>query len=113
MNPYHSAWHGKELAMSEVHGNESLSYNQLVQYRDALMSTNPGSHCVLECDPTTSCFQRLFICYGACIEGFRWCRPLLFMDATYFKSKYKGQLIGATGRDGNQGTNSYVFYHDE
>ncbi|CAL2264960.1 unnamed protein product [Prunus armeniaca] len=106
---YHSAWHGKVLAKSEVHGNESLSYNQLVQYRDALMSTNPGSHCVLECDPTTSRFQRLFICYGACIEGFRWCRPLLFIDATYFKSKYKGQLIGATGRDGNQGFFPFAF----
>ncbi|CAL8161865.1 unnamed protein product [Prunus armeniaca] len=73
------------------------------------MSTNPGSHCVLECDPTTSCFQRLFICYGACIEGFRWCRPLLFIDATYFKSKYNGQLICATGRDGNQGFFPFAF----
>lgn len=100
---YHGARRGKELAKSEVHGDETLSYNQLLWYKDTLMSTNRGSHCVLECDLQTSRFQRLFICYGACVEGFQWCRPLLFMDVTSFKSKYKGQLIGATGKDGNQG----------
>ncbi|XP_050109579.1 uncharacterized protein LOC126588521 [Malus sylvestris] len=106
---YHSARRGKELAKSEVHGDETLSYNQLLWYKDTLMSTNRGSHCVLECDLQTSRFQRLFICYGACIEGFQWCRPLLFMDATSFKSKYKGQLIGATGKDGNQGFFPFAF----
>lgn len=91
------------MAKSEVHGDESLSYSQLVWYRDALVPTNPGSSCVVECDPRTSCFQRLFVCYGACIEGFQWCRPLLFIDETFLRSKHKGQLIGATGKNGNQG----------
>ncbi|XP_004291625.1 PREDICTED: uncharacterized protein LOC101291204 [Fragaria vesca subsp. vesca] len=106
---YHIAWYAKKLAKRKVHGDESLSYHQLVWYRDALMSTNPGSHCVLESDPETSHFQRLFVCYGACIEGFQWCRPLLFIDAIFLKSKYKGQLIGATGKDGNQGYYPFAF----
>ncbi|XP_062017896.1 uncharacterized protein LOC133734288 isoform X1 [Rosa rugosa] len=106
---YRIAWAGTKLAKSKVHGDESLSYHQLVWYRDALMSTNPGSHCVLESDPGTSRFQRLFVCYGACIEGFQWCRPLLFIDAIFLKSKYKGQLIGATGKDGNQGYFPFAF----
>lgn len=106
---YRIAWHGKKLAKNTVHGDESLSYRQLVWYRDALMSTNPGSHYVLESDPETSRFRRLFVCYGACIEGFQWCRPLLFIDAIFLKSKYKGQLIGATGKDGNQGIIFVIF----
>lgn len=106
---YRKAWYAKELAKRTVHGDESLSYRQLVWYRDTLLTTNPGSHCILECDPKTSSFQRLFVCYGACIEGFRWCRPLLFIDVTLLKSKYKGYLIGATGKDGNQGTFSYFL----
>ncbi|CAL2264962.1 unnamed protein product [Prunus armeniaca] len=106
---YYNAWYAKELAKSEVHGDESLSYSQLVWYRDALVSTNPGSSCVVECDPKTSRFRRLFVCYGACIEGFQWCRPLLFIDETFLKSKYKGQLIGATGKNGNQGFFPFAF----
>ncbi|XP_034210737.1 uncharacterized protein LOC117623844 [Prunus dulcis] len=106
---YHTAWHAKNLAKSEVHGDESSSYSQLVWYRDALMSSNRGSHCVLECDPKTSRFRRLFICYGACIEGFWWCRPLLFIDVTGLESKHKGQLIGATGKNGNQGSFPFAF----
>ncbi|BBH02543.1 EF-TU receptor [Prunus dulcis] len=106
---YHTAWYAKNLAKSEVHGDESSSYSQLVWYRDALMSSNRGSHCVLECDPKTSRFRRLFICYGACIEGFRWCRPLLFIDVTGLESKHKGQLIGATGKNGNQGSFPFAF----
>ncbi|CAN6719046.1 unnamed protein product [Malus baccata var. baccata] len=68
--PYHTAWCAKEMAKSEVHGDESSSYSRLVGYSNGLMSTNPGSHCILNCDPKTSCFRRLFICYGACIDGF-------------------------------------------
>ncbi|BFG34699.1 hypothetical protein CerSpe_209720 [Prunus speciosa] len=106
---YHTAWYAKNLAKSEVHGDASSSYSRLVWYTDALMSSNRGSHCVLECDPKTSRFRRLFICYGACIEGFRWCRPLLFIDVTGLESKHKGQLIGATGKNGNQGSFPFAF----
>ncbi|CAN6692165.1 unnamed protein product [Malus baccata var. baccata] len=106
---YYNAWQAKQMAKSEVHGDESLSYSQLAWYRDALISTNSGSYCVVECDPNTLRFRRLFVCNGACIEGFRWCRPLLFIDETNLKSKYKGQLIGATGKNGNQGSFTFAF----
>ncbi|XP_008391150.2 uncharacterized protein [Malus domestica] len=106
---YYNAWQAKQMAKIEVHGDESLSYSQLAWYRDALISTNSGSYCVVECDPNTLRFWRLFVCYGACIEGFRWCRPLLFIDETNLKSKYKGQLIGATGKNGNQGSFPFAF----
>ncbi|KAM1751061.1 hypothetical protein FF1_009174 [Malus domestica] len=107
--PYHTAWYAKEMAKSEVHGDESSSYSRLVGYNNVLMSSNPGSHCVLDCDPKTSRFRRLFICYGACIEGFQWCRPLLFVDVTVLESKHEGQLIGATGKNGNQGSFPFAF----
>ncbi|KAM1000023.1 hypothetical protein ACFX2A_006816 [Malus domestica] len=106
---YYNAWQAKQMAKIEVHGDESLSYSQLAWYRDALISTNSGSYCVVECDPNTLRFWRLFVCYGACIEGFRWCRPLLFIDETNLKSKYKGQLIGAMGKNGNQGSFPFAF----
>ncbi|CAN6557189.1 unnamed protein product [Malus baccata var. baccata] len=63
---YYNAWQVKQMAKSEVRGDESLSYSQLA-----------------------------------------W--PLLFIDETNLKSKYKGQLIGATGKNGNQGSFAFAF----
>ncbi|KAL7189291.1 hypothetical protein ACSBR1_039020 [Camellia fascicularis] len=39
----------------------------------------------------------------ACIDGFTHCRPLLFLDATFLKGRFKGFLLAATAKDGNQG----------
>ncbi|KAB2608374.1 hypothetical protein D8674_011542 [Pyrus ussuriensis x Pyrus communis] len=100
------------VAKSEVHGDESSSYSRLVGYSNGLMSTNPGSHCVLECDHRTSRFQRLFVCYGAYIDGFQWCRLLFFIDVPVLKSKHVGQLIGATGKNGNQGISLIWFFEN-
>ncbi|KAK9902428.1 hypothetical protein M0R45_001667 [Rubus argutus] len=43
------------------------------------------------------------------IMGFGSCRPILFIDATFVKNKYKGQLIGATAKDANQGLYPVAF----
>ena len=48
---YHNVWYGKEMAKSQLHGDESLSYNQLSWYANSVMRTNPCSKCVLKCDP--------------------------------------------------------------
>ncbi|CAL9017831.1 unnamed protein product [Prunus brigantina] len=65
---YYNAWYGKELAKKQVHDDEAFSYRQLVWYIDALLKTNPGSHCYLECDANSSRFEHLFISYHASIE---------------------------------------------
>ncbi|CAL8169562.1 unnamed protein product [Prunus armeniaca] len=106
---YHNAWYGKELAKKRVHGDESLSYKHLAWYVGAVLSSNPGSRCILECDPESSRFKRFFISFHACIEGFRFCRPLLFLDGTFIKNKYKGHLLAATGKNGNQGMYPLAF----
>ncbi|XP_020410469.1 uncharacterized protein LOC109946585 [Prunus persica] len=47
--------------------------------------------------------------FNICITGFQYCIPLLFIDATFLKSKYKGQLLCASGRNGNQGFYPLAF----
>lgn len=106
---YYNAWKGKEMAKVQVHGDEESSYTQLVWYVDALMKTNVGSHCVLECDESSSRFKRLFISYHASIEGFKFCRPFLCLDGTHIKNKYKGHMLAATGKNGNQGIYPLAF----
>ncbi|XP_028084377.1 uncharacterized protein LOC114285536 [Camellia sinensis] len=46
---------------------------------------------------------RYFISFKACIDRFHHCRPLLFLDATFLKGRFKGFLLAATAKDGNQG----------
>ena len=75
---YYNAWYGKELAMTMVHGDDVLSYQKLGWYVEEIRKSNPGSHCVLECDPNTSHFSRLFIAFRGFIEGFNYCRPTIF-----------------------------------
>ena len=98
---YHIAYRGKEAANRILHGNEGKAYSQLAWYIESLKRTNPGSHCILE--SADGRFRRLFIAYGACISGFKWCRPMLFVDGTFIKNKYKGILLGACAKTGNKG----------
>ena len=66
------------------------------------MDTNPGSYFELEVDPSTNRFRRLFLAYGGCVDGFEFCLPVLYVDGTFGKSVYKGQILAATGRNGNK-----------
>ncbi|KAI5343656.1 hypothetical protein L3X38_011532 [Prunus dulcis] len=34
---------------------------------------------------------------------FKFCRPFLCLDGTFVKNKYKGHMLAATGKNGNQG----------
>ncbi|KAL7163418.1 hypothetical protein ACSBR2_039510 [Camellia fascicularis] len=67
------------------------------------MAHNPGSYIKFEYDDHTHCFTRYFISFKACIDGFNHCHPLLFLDATFQKGRFKGFLLAATTKDGNQG----------
>ncbi|CAL8114057.1 unnamed protein product [Prunus armeniaca] len=53
------------------------------------VASNVRSHCVLDCGKDGSRFQRIFICFKASIDGFQWCRPMLFIDGTFVTNKYK------------------------
>ncbi|KAL6179128.1 hypothetical protein ACLB2K_050644 [Fragaria x ananassa] len=106
---YRSAWYARELARKDVHGDDGNSYSQLLWYRDAILESNPGSYCRVEINPLTNRFERLFICFSGCIQGFQSCIPLLFVDAAHLKSKYKGYMLCAIGKNGNQEFFPFAF----
>ena len=74
---------------------------------EALRRTNPGTVIDLVVNELDRRFERVFICFGGCIEGFENCRPILYLDGTHLKSRFKGCLLSATGKDANDGI---VFY---
>ena len=63
-------------------------------------------------DAITGRFKRLFVSFFGCINGFQFCRPLLFLDGTFLKGRYKGMLLAATAKDGNQGTKLLFIYEN-
>ncbi|KAL4039420.1 hypothetical protein IC575_003072 [Cucumis melo] len=86
--------------MNECEVSEE-SYNLLRRYGEALKFTNSGTifHMELEDDRF---FKYLFMAVGACVRGFLNCiRPVIVMDGTFLKNKYRGQLIVAVCLDGN------------
>ncbi|XP_020263286.1 uncharacterized protein LOC109839266 [Asparagus officinalis] len=99
---YSKIWWGKERAQEAMYGDSYECYDQLRWYEQKVKETNPGSYICI--DQNEGRFKRLFICYAACIVGFlNGCRPLLFLDGTFLKDRYKGLLLSAVAYDGDQG----------
>ncbi|KAL7199229.1 hypothetical protein ACSBR2_021502 [Camellia fascicularis] len=73
---YHVAWLGVEKARGKLFDAHSISFDQLRWYNNTAMEHN---------------------------FGFNHCRPLLFLNATFLKGCFKGFLLAATAKDGNQG----------
>ncbi|KAL7217454.1 hypothetical protein ACSBR1_029195 [Camellia fascicularis] len=99
---YHIAWLGVEKARGEVYGDYHVSFDQLRWYADAVMQYNPGSYVNLDFEQSTGRFKRFFISFKSCIDGFNHIRPLLFLDSTFLKGKFKGNLLAAAGKDDNK-----------
>ncbi|KAL7263064.1 hypothetical protein ACSBR1_001273 [Camellia fascicularis] len=100
---YNHAWLGVEKARTTTFGDFSMSYDEIRWYMDIVMSTNLGSYLRLDYNHQSGRFKRFFVAFNASIQGFRHCRPLLFIDGTFVKGKYKGTLLTATAKDGDQG----------
>ncbi|KAI3914585.1 hypothetical protein MKW92_036431 [Papaver armeniacum] len=98
---YSQAWRGMEIAREQLQGSYKDAYNQFPWYCEKVMETNPGSFANLTTKDDQN-FHRLFISFHATIQGFEnGCRPLIFLDAMYVKSKYLETMLVATAVDAN------------
>ncbi|KAL5564150.1 hypothetical protein UlMin_027314 [Ulmus minor] len=88
---YFVAWRGREYAYENLRlGTPEQSYSLLLGYLYMLRETNPDK------------FKYLFIAFDASIKGFQYCRPVVSIDATHMKGKYRGVLFMAVCYDANQ-----------
>jgi uncharacterized iron-regulated membrane protein len=86
---YSTALRAKETAMRIINGTHEEGYRNLPEYCAKIEQTNPGSTVLVSKTPDSR-FERLFLCFGASASGFANCRPLLGLDGSHLKSKYKG-----------------------
>ncbi|KAL3651426.1 hypothetical protein CASFOL_004428 [Castilleja foliolosa] len=106
---YFQAWRGKEIAKEQLQGSYKEAYNQLPFFCEKVMESNPGSLATFTTNQDSS-FHRLFVSFRASLYGFeQGCRPLLFLDSIFLKSKYQGSLLAATAADGDDGVFPVAF----
>ncbi|KAG5533007.1 hypothetical protein RHGRI_027296 [Rhododendron griersonianum] len=100
---YYHAWLAVEKANKELYGDFQLSFDKLRWYAEELKEKNPGTVMDVEYCNETNRFIRFFLAFDACIKGFNYCRPILAVDGTFLKGRYKGTLLAAIGKDADQG----------
>ncbi|KAI8538303.1 hypothetical protein RHMOL_Rhmol09G0091900 [Rhododendron molle] len=78
----------------------SDSFNQLQWYRNVVLNSDARNVFDVEWDETTNRFLRLFVAFDACVQGFKHCRHVLSVDATFLKASHMGCLMSASAKDG-------------
>ncbi|XP_070020845.1 uncharacterized protein [Nicotiana sylvestris] len=90
-----------------------------------MTSKNQGTYTNIKIDDNNR-FLYMFYAYGSSIAGWNHCRPVIAIDATFLKSKYRGVLMISVSKDANnqifplafgiaesENNNSYEWYFSQ
>jgi hypothetical protein len=89
------------MGMKEIYGDEEAQYDLLLDYADEIRRRNHGSSFFVAIDENSR-FRRAYMCLEASRRGFlQGCRPVIFIDGTFIKTRYRGQLLTTFGMDPN------------
>jgi hypothetical protein len=96
----------RRIAKEILQGKVKLQYARLWDYCETVRQTNQGSCLMMKVERPLpdhpACFHRLYFSLAAMKRGFRaGCRPIIGLDGCFLKGPYKGQLLSAISRDGN------------
>ncbi|XP_073099106.1 uncharacterized protein [Elaeis guineensis] len=99
-------WETKQKAMALVYGDWDKSYDLLPKWFSAVQEFNPGSWVKFISNPTgrptCAAFDYAFWSFAPSIEGFKHCRLIISIDATFLYRKYHEKLMIATVDENNQ-----------
>ncbi|XP_017980988.1 PREDICTED: uncharacterized protein LOC108663016 [Theobroma cacao] len=99
---YGKAWQAKEYAESLVFGSLEESFQLLPSYFHMLERENPNTISCVATDGEQR-FKYCFWVFGSCIRGFSAVmRPVVIIDATHMKGRFKGILFVALFKDANE-----------
>uniref|UniRef100_A0A2N9I4F7 MULE transposase domain-containing protein n=1 Tax=Fagus sylvatica TaxID=28930 RepID=A0A2N9I4F7_FAGSY len=102
----YKVYRAKRKAFEIIHEDYEESYGRLWDYAATLQKTNKGSCVVVKVVKTIPTspiiFQRMYVSFAVMKKGFKeGCRPFIGLDGCHLKGPYRGQLLSAIGRDGN------------
>ncbi|XP_050220548.2 uncharacterized protein LOC126670770 [Mercurialis annua] len=108
--PYKRMWYAKEKAIASVYGDWYESFGCINDIMHNIVHVNPGSFWHAEGDdvyingmlqPNIRTFVRMFWTFFPMVAGFRFCKPVLFVDGTHLYGRYKMTMLIASAIDGN------------
>ncbi|XP_070018257.1 uncharacterized protein [Nicotiana sylvestris] len=123
---YHKAWRAIQLASALIRGTPEENYELLSSYLYMMRSKNPGTYTNIKIDDNNRTVSFMFYAYGSSIAGWNHCRPVIAVDATFLKSKFRGVLMILVSKDANnqifplafgiaesENNNSYEWYFSQ
>ncbi|XP_038902305.1 uncharacterized protein LOC120088939 [Benincasa hispida] len=105
---YDKAWRARETAYALARGTLEESYAILHAYGEALKMENPGTRFGIELENDVH-FKYMFMALGPCIRGFSSCWPVIIVDGSHLKGKYKGIMLVGVSMDGNNQVYPLVY----
>ncbi|KAK8585307.1 hypothetical protein V6N13_076181 [Hibiscus sabdariffa] len=90
----------RNLALEMVMGSHKGQYSMIYNYLGEIRTSNPGSTTIRMLDNRV--FMRMYICLGACKNGYKsGCRPIISIDGYHLKGYFGGTFLAAVGVDVN------------
>ncbi|XP_075074516.1 uncharacterized protein LOC142162104 [Nicotiana tabacum] len=97
---YHKAWRAIQKAIAFIRGTPEENYQILPSYLHMMVAKNPGTYTSIKRDAQNR-FAYLFFAPAASVAGWSYCRPVIAVDATFLKSKYRGVIFVVVSKDAN------------
>ncbi|XP_019184805.1 PREDICTED: uncharacterized protein LOC109179765 [Ipomoea nil] len=99
------AYRAMRKAKEVIEGEAIEFFNKIWSYKLEIEKTNPNTTCKVKVSDLLydgkPRFLRMYFCWEASKEGYKFCRKLIGVDGCHLKTKFGGQLLTAIGIDGN------------
>lgn len=110
------AFRAKQKVEKSLKGDYQKHYTMLRDYIEELQRSNPNTTVRLDVErpqdnnEETRQFRRIYVCLGACKEGFKACmREIIGLDGSFMKWPYPGWVLTAIGLDPNNGIHPIAY----
>ena len=91
--------------LNELMGDHVKEFGRILDYKDELLRTNPGSTCVVKLGEANESgrpvFEAFYICFAALKMAFMSARKCIGLDGCFLKGVCRGQLLIAVAKDYN------------
>ncbi|XP_069144081.1 uncharacterized protein [Solanum lycopersicum] len=91
--------------LNKLVGDHVNEFGRILDYKDELLRSNPGSTCVVKLGEANesgrSVFEAFYICFATLKMAFMSARKCIGLDGCFLKGVFRGQLLIAVAKDGN------------
>ncbi|XP_070006532.1 uncharacterized protein [Nicotiana sylvestris] len=97
---YHKTWRAIQKVVTCIRGTLEENYQIFHSYLHMMVRKNPETYTSIKRDEQNR-FAYMFFAPAASVVGWSYCRPVIAVDATFLKSKYRGVLFVVVSNDAN------------